>query len=217
MPASRGGAAPPPRRGGGQGSRGQGNGRGAVGRRAARSEPSRTPRAEPGRTGKPVRSDAHRAARPVQRGRPTAASRPAGVRRPNTGTAATRTRAPQPRRFTGRAAVLGMVLIGLLLAYAYPVRVYLAQQAEIAGLEQQQREQRNRIAGLADERAKWDDPEFVKAKAKKELQYVLPGEISIVPLPDAVAAGATPSTQPDPAAADPWDKKLWSSVEVANG
>ncbi|WP_239159830.1 septum formation initiator family protein [Virgisporangium ochraceum] len=156
-------------------------------------------------------------ARPVQRGRPTAASRPAGVRRPNTGTAATRTRAPQPRRFTGRAAVLGMVLVGLLLAYAYPVRVYLAQQAEIAGLEQQQREQRERIAGLADERAKWDDPEFVKAKAKKELQYVLPGEISIVPLPDAVAAGATPTTQPDPAAGDPWYKKLWSSVEVANG
>lgn len=216
MPASRGGAAPPPRRGG-QGGRGQSSGRGAVGRRAARSEPSRVPRAEPGRTGKPIRLDAHRAARPVQRGRPTAASRPAGVRRPNTGTAATRTRAPQPRRFTGRAAVLGMVLVGLLLAYAYPVRVYLAQQAEIAGLEQQQREQRERIAGLADERAKWDDPEFVKAKAKKELQYVLPGEMSIVPLPDAVAAGATPTTQPDPAAADPWYKKLWSSVDVANG
>jgi hypothetical protein len=110
-----------------------------------------------------------------------------------------------------------MVLVGLLLSYAYPVRVYLAQQAEIAGIEEQQREQRERIAGLADERAKWDDPEFVKAKAKKELQYVLPGEISIVPLPDAVAAGAAPTTQPDPAAADPWYKKLWSSVDVANG
>jgi len=74
-----------------------------------------------------------------------------------------------------------MVLVGLLLAYAYPVRVYLAQQAEIAGLEQQQREQRERIAGLADERAKWDDPEFVKAKAKKELHYVQPGEILYLP------------------------------------
>ena len=211
MPASRGGAAPPPRRGGPV------RGTGASGRRATRSEPGRAFRSEPGRAARPDRVDAGRAARPHQRGRPTAASRPAGVRRPNTGTAATRTRAPQPRRFTGRAAVLGMVLVGLLLAYAYPVRVYLAQQAEIAGLEQQQREQRERIAGLADERAKWDDPEFVKAKAKKELQYVLPGEISIVPLPDAVAAGASPSAQPDPAAADPWYKKLWSSVEVANG
>lgn len=214
MPASR-GAAPPPRRGGPV------RGSSAVGRRAARSEPGRASRAEPSRLGKPIRVDAGRSAsssaRPVQRGRPTAASRPAGVRRPNTGTAATRTRAPQPRRFTGRAAVLGMVLVGLLLAYAYPVRVYLAQQAEIAGLEQQQREQRERIAGLADERAKWDDPEFVKAKAKKELQYVLPGEISLVPLPDAQSGAASPQTQPDPAAADPWYQKLWSSVDVANG
>jgi hypothetical protein len=109
-----------------------------------------------------------------------------------------------------------MVLIGLLLAYAYPMRVYLAQQAEIAGIEQQQREQRERIAGLTDERAKWDDPEYVKTRAK-ELQYVLPGEMSFVPLPDAVAGGASPVEQPDPAAADPWYKKLWSSVEVANG
>jgi hypothetical protein len=110
-----------------------------------------------------------------------------------------------------------MVLVGLLLAYAYPVRVYLAQQAEIAGIEQQQREQRERIAGLADERAKWEDPEFIKAKAKKELQYVLPGEISLVPLPDAASGAANPTTEPDPAATDPWYKKLWSSVDVANG
>jgi hypothetical protein len=111
-----------------------------------------------------------------------------------------------------------MVLVGLLLAYAYPVRVYLAQQAEIAGLEQQQREQRERIAGLADERAKWDDPEFVKAKAKKELHYVQPGEIPLIPLPDQAKPG---TTNPSPAAADkpapdPWYRKLWSSVEVAN-
>src|SRR5215212_55888 len=132
--------------GGSRGARAAGVGGGSARRQgAARSEPGRS-----------FRADAGSAARPAQRGRGTAASRPAGVRRPNTGTAATRTRAPQPRRLTGRAAVLGMVLVGLLLAYAYPVRVYLAQQAEIAGLEQQQREQRDRIAGLADERAKWD-------------------------------------------------------------
>jgi hypothetical protein len=111
-----------------------------------------------------------------------------------------------------------MVLIGLLLAYAYPVRVYLAQQAEIAGLEQQQQEQRERIAGLTGERAKWDDPEFIKTKAKKELLFVLPGETPWVPLPDQASPGAaTTAPEADPAAADPWYRKLWSSVEVANG
>jgi cell division protein FtsB len=186
---------------------------GSVGAGPARRQG--TARSEAGRS---VRADAGRVARPAQRGRGTAASRPAGVRRPNTGTAATRTRAPQPRRLTGRAAVLGMVLVGLLLAYAYPVRVYLAQQAEIAGLEQQQREQRERIAGLADERAKWDDPEFVKAKAKKELHYVQPGDIPLIPLPDQQKPGATNPTPPgtDRPSPDPWYRKLWSSVEVAN-
>jgi hypothetical protein len=111
-----------------------------------------------------------------------------------------------------------MVLVGLLLAYAYPVRIYLAQQAEIAGIEQQQREQRERIAGLADERAKWDDPEFVKTKAKKELGYVQPGEITLIPLPDQQKPGATNATPAgaDRPAPDPWYRKLWSSVEVAN-
>jgi hypothetical protein len=111
-----------------------------------------------------------------------------------------------------------MVLVGLLLAYAYPVRVYLAQQAEIAGWEQQQREQRERIAGLADERAKWDDPEFVKAKAKKELHYVQPGDIPLIPLPDQAEPGATDTgpARADQGPPDPWYRKLWSSVEVAN-
>jgi cell division protein FtsB len=159
---------------------------GSVGAGPARRQG--TARSEAGRS---VRADAGRVARPAQRGRGTAAS---------------------------RAAVLGMVLVGLLLAYAYPVRVYLAQQAEIAGLEQQQREQRERIAGLADERAKWDDPEFVKAKAKKELHYVQPGDIPLIPLPDQQKPGATNPTPPgtDRPSPDPWYRKLWSSVEVAN-
>src|SRR5688572_20714849 len=130
MPASHPSRGVPPRRS--PAGRGGGARAGSAGGGSARRQGAA--RAESGRA---VRADSGRVARPAQRGRGTAASRPAGVRRPNTGTAATRTRAPQPRRLTGRAAVLGMVLVGLLLTYAYPVRVYLAQQAEIAGLEQQ--------------------------------------------------------------------------------
>ena len=147
-------------------------------------------------------------------------SRPASVRRSATTTGTSgrrvkRAKAPQPRRLTGRAAVVGMVLLGLVLAYAYPVRIYLGQQAEIAALEQQQEDQRRRIAGLTAERRKWDDDEFVKARARKELHYVLPGETPFVVLPDPAAG--------DPAAGNdagrpptPWYDKLWSSVEDAD-
>jgi cell division protein FtsB len=156
---------------------------------------------------------------PQAAGRAAGSSRPAGVRRPATATAAKRTRAPRPGRFTGRAAVLGMVLLGLLLAYAYPVRVYLAQQAEIAGLEQKQQEQRERIAALSDERAKWDDPEYVKAQAKKELHYVLPGELPFITLPDPAQGGApaTADGSGQRAKSEPWYSKLWSSVGAADG
>lgn len=111
-----------------------------------------------------------------------------------------------------------MVLLGLLLTYAYPVRVYLAQQAEIAGLEQKQLEQRRRIEGLRDERAKWDDPEYVKAQVKKNLYYVLPGETPYITLPDPAQAGTTaaaavPGQRSMP---EPWYRKLWSSVGAAD-
>jgi Septum formation initiator len=109
-----------------------------------------------------------------------------------------------------------MVLLGLLLSYAYPVRVYLAQQAEIAGLEQQQDEQRRRIAGLTEERRKWDDDEYVKAKARKELHYVLRGETPFITLPDPAAAGAAPVPAGGRAAPEPWYDKLWSSVGAAD-
>jgi hypothetical protein len=109
------------------------------------------------------------------------------------------------------------VLVGLLLAYAYPVRVYLAQQAEIAGLEQQQAEQRRRIEALAEERAKWDDPQFVVARARKDLHYILPGEKPYVPLPDPATAGQQQDKGPTGALPqDPWYGKLWSSVRAAD-
>jgi hypothetical protein len=54
---------------------------------------------------------------------------------------------------------LGVVLLALMLAYAYPLRVYFAQQAEIAALEAGQREQRERIQRLAEEVARWNDDE----------------------------------------------------------
>jgi cell division protein FtsB len=137
------------------------------------------------------------------------------VRRAAAGGAAKRTRAPQPRRLTGRATILGMLLIGLLLAYAYPVRVYLSQQAEITTLEQQQAAQQKHIGELRDERAKWNDDEYIKAQARRRLHYVLPGEVPLVVIDSRPGAASKPA---DPKAADngPWYGKLWSSLRAAD-
>ncbi|MBT8227959.1 MAG: septum formation initiator family protein [Dactylosporangium sp.] len=117
---------------------------------------------------------------------------------------------------TGRAAVLAMVLLGLLLAYAYPVRVYLAQQAEIAAIEAQQSEQRRKIGELAEERAKWDDPEYVKSQARRRLQYTLPGETPYVVIGGTGEGTPLDEESPDPEKTPPWYGKLWSSLASAD-
>jgi len=131
---------------------------------------------------------------------------------------ARRTPAPRPRRHTGRTTVLAAVLLALLLAYAYPMRVYLTQQAEIQALQDRQRTQRLHIKELEEERAKWNDDEYVRAQARGRLHYVLPGETAYVVL-DAKASPDAPGTAPGQGAArtpDRWYTGLWSSIGAAN-
>jgi cell division protein FtsB len=152
-------------------------------------------------------------ARPASRPAP----RPAGSRAA-AGGSALRTRAPQPHRLTGRATVLVLVLGALLLAYAYPVRVYLDQQAQIASLEASQAASAQRIRDLTEEAAKWSDDEYVKAQARKRLQMVLPGDTAYVIVDPSVAA-QNPGADPNAGKATstgPWYGKLWSSVRAAD-
>lgn len=144
--------------------------------------------------------------------------RPAGRRGAASGPVK-RTRAPEPRGwFTGRVAVLALVLAGLVLAYAYPVRTYLAQRAEITRLEQSQDGQRERIATLAAEREKWNDDEYVRTQARKRLHYVRPGETAYVVIDGADGDDDKGDRVGDGAAKDtgPWYSKLWSSVGAAD-
>jgi hypothetical protein len=111
-----------------------------------------------------------------------------------------------------------VVLAALALGYAYPVRVYLSQQAEINRMEAGQEAQRKHIDELAAQVEKWQDDAYVVSQARSRLYMVYPGEIPLVVLWDEAGAardaGVTPkAAQPAPA---PWYGKLWTSIEVAN-
>jgi hypothetical protein len=173
----------------------------------------------PGRPVRPVRGTARRTPASARTtGEPArSASRPASARRAAAPGTAKRTHAPQPSRFTGRAATLGLVLVALLLAYAYPMRLYLTQQAEIAALESNQRAQRTRIQDKQTQVAKWNDKDYVIAMLHRRLQMVLPGDKAIV---TGVPPG-DPDAPTDPQAGQaintgPWYGKLWSSVQAAD-
>jgi cell division protein FtsB len=144
--------------------------------------------------------------------------RPASARQPATPRPAKRTPAPAPGgRFTGRAATLSLVLIVLLLAYAYPMRLYLSQQAQIAALESSQNAQRARIQEKQTQIAKWNDKDYIIAMAHKRLQMVLPGDrvYVVVPAPGATGPAADPHAG-QATNTGPWYGKLWSSVQAAD-
>jgi hypothetical protein len=101
-------------------------------------------------------------------------------------------------------------------AYAYPIRVYLGQEAEIERLEAAQATQRDRIGALAEQRAKWDDPEYVKAQARKRFHLVERGDRTYIVIFDPQGAARDAGTPPPAADPVPWYGKLWSSLGEAN-
>ncbi len=110
------------------------------------------------------------------------------------------------------------MLGALLLAYAYPVRIYLNQQAQIASFQREQAEQSRRIDGLRDESAKLNDPNYITALARSRLQMGLPGEVLYVVV-DTQAAAAATATNPDTGRVKntgPWYGQLWSSIRAAD-
>ena len=170
-------------------------------------EPQSQPR--PIRLGTPVGTSTRNGGRP--RANPArSGARPGAVRRPS---ATSRPRGNQPNRFTGRATVLGLVLGALLLAYAYPVRIYLNQQSEINALRDHQRAQQQHIAGLQAESDKWNDPTYVASQACSRLHMCKPGDTLYI-----VVGGDQSGTAPTNTASTsgPWYNQLWSSVTSAD-
>ncbi|MBO3738181.1 FtsB family cell division protein [Actinoplanes flavus] len=132
------------------------------------------------------------------------------------GAAAKRTEAPRPRALTGRATVLIALVVALALAYTYPVRVYLKQEAEIAEMERAQAVQRAEIAETAKTLEKWNDPEYLRIQARERIFYVRPGETPLLVVDDKDRAARTAAEQTPAAAPDRWYDTLWSSVQAAN-
>jgi len=168
------------------------------GRRTARSHRSHA-------TG-PVRGLAPR--RPGQRRARRATRPPVGER-------------PARRRplFTGRAVLLGALVLLLALTLAGPVRQYLAGQDELVRLAAEGDALRQRAADLEAHLERQKDPAWQSREARERLTYVLPGDRLVV-----VVDGETRGDEPGPLSPlpgsrpqPPWYEGLLQSVEVADG
>ena len=113
--------------------------------------------------------------------------------------------------------VLALVVLSIVVL-APSLRMLVEQRQEIAQLEASLEEQRQTVEDLREQRARWDDPAYIKAQARDRLFYVMPGEYPYLIIDD-VAPDAT--ADPEPASADlektrvDWASSLLSSYLAA--
>ncbi|MFJ2607726.1 septum formation initiator family protein [Streptomyces sp. NPDC091279] len=116
-------------------------------------------------------------------------------------------------RLTGRAALLALVVCTLVVALAYPIRQYVSQRAEIASLERQQAQARQRVEQLRDLKARWQDDAYAEQQIRQRLHYVMPGETGYVVIdPDAVKQ----SRAGQGTAHRPWYSNVWDAVDKSD-
>ena len=116
-------------------------------------------------------------------------------------------------RLTGRAALLALVLCSMVVALAYPIRQYVSQRSQIADLQRQKEQARERVEQLRDLKARWQDDAYAEQQIRQRLHYVMPGETGYV----VIDPGAAKQARADLGAADrPWYSNVWDGVDKSD-
>lgn len=122
-------------------------------------------------------------------------------------------------RFSGRAALVALILLVLVISYASSVRAWLQQRDDLSEARAELASTQDEIAGLKETQRRWDDPAFIEQQARLRLGWVLPGEVGYrvigadgEPLGETVVA---PDPLADEATSPDWYASLWGSIEVA--
>ena len=121
--------------------------------------------------------------------------------------------------FTGRAVLLGALVLLLALTLAGPVRQYLAGRAELVQLAAEGRDLDRRAAELQQQLERQADPAYAERQARARLTYVLPGDRLVI-VDDGTAVDGDADTTPAAGTSDdalPWYEGLLESVATADG
>jgi cell division protein FtsB len=128
-------------------------------------------------------------------------------------------RAPvrRPRRpITGRALVLGTLVVLLLVLLASPLNRYFGSRNDVQHAAQQLRDDQAELTRLKALQKKWSDPGYIQQQARLRLQFAMPGDVVYVVVRPGQRSEIE-STSGVVAAKHPvgWNQKLWQSVQVA--
>jgi cell division protein FtsB len=116
--------------------------------------------------------------------------------------------------------VLVLVLSVLTISYASSLKAYFQQDSQIEQLRSQIDQSQKSINHLEDEKARWNDPAYVRQQARARFGYLMPGQTSYVVIGQDGKPLAAQATLGDPRtqrAATPtaWWTTEWKSVELA--
>jgi cell division protein FtsB len=120
-------------------------------------------------------------------------------------------------RFTGRAAILVLVLALLMVSYASSMRAWADQRHHLASLRSSIATSQTEVDRLTREKKRWNDPAYVRTVAHQRFGWVMPGEIGFQVL-DADGqpmdrADSLPSAGTAARTARPlWWQSAWGSV-----
>ena len=114
--------------------------------------------------------------------------------------------------FTGRAAVLAIVLCAIALSLAYPVREYISQRRQIDQLLAQGNQIRHREQQLRTERRLLHSPVYIEQQARDRLHMCLPTQMCY----EIIGQSAKRKDVAERVAAEPWYARIWSSIQEAN-
>jgi cell division protein FtsL len=121
--------------------------------------------------------------------------------------------APRSTRFTGRAAVLAVVICAIVLSLAYPVREYMTQRSQIESLVAQQQTMLAQVRNLQAQQARLADPTYIEQLARQDLDMCFPGTRCYIVEGSQPSVSLAQAAERGPA---PWYDKLWRSVQQAD-
>ncbi len=122
------------------------------------------------------------------------------------------------RLTTRRAALLALVVCGLALSIAVPLRTYFSQRDDLAAQQQQQQVLRAQERQLQQREQQLSDPAQIEAEARTRLHYVLPGETPyVVQLPGGTTVPGTTQSGKQTAPPPSWYDQLWNSIVGSPG
>jgi cell division protein FtsB len=121
--------------------------------------------------------------------------------------------------FSGFSIVTMSLLVLAVVVLAPALHEYLQQRQQISDAQATVNDLRSEIASMNAERARWNDPSYIRAEARERLYYVMPGDTSYLIIDDRPASEkqehtTAPSTKIESTPSD-WSASLFGSFMIA--